>query len=179
MKAVIDSQNRIKILDPMYKIRQLQLAGDKLGYEKFNEDELFKCLSKLLSLEKRWIPNKRGYSLQIRIIHIATSVSGFTVKGLMCFQPSLSLILPLSTKLIVYLFPSCDLPPKQRIKLFADTSLVRCPPNGFQGQYNFQSFKFSNDFIYILRNYCVVAKENHELRQKGQFNEILWMFEGK
>ena len=65
---------KIKVYRPLFSLGRLNESGARLGFGDFDPKELYKCLCKLLVLQKEWIPQKKGYSLYIRPILFSTSV---------------------------------------------------------------------------------------------------------
>ena len=72
-----DSGN-IKLSSPMTILERRNESGNRLGFSKWNNDELYKCVSHYLNMIKDWIPKKRGYSLYIRAVLMSTTVSIFS-----------------------------------------------------------------------------------------------------
>ncbi|CCJ30527.1 unnamed protein product [Pneumocystis jirovecii] len=72
MKAYKDSQGRILLFRPEMNMRRLNLSAARIALPTFDETALLECISKLLILDSRWIPSKKGYSLYIRPAIIAT-----------------------------------------------------------------------------------------------------------
>eukprot|EP00158_Paraphelidium_tribonemae_P003035 Partr_v1_DN25852_c0_g1_i4_m2847 putative branched-chain-amino-acid aminotransferase len=75
MKAYKDKQGKIRMFRPDMNMKRIARSCARLALPPFDQDELLKCIKKLVQVDKRWIPNEHGYSLYIRPTVIATQVS--------------------------------------------------------------------------------------------------------
>ena len=117
----------------------------------FDRDELLKCISELISLDKDWIPSGEGYSLYIRPTVVAT-------------HPFLGLASP--TSLLLYVITSPVGPYYKTgfdpIRLTSDTEYVRAWPGGTGN-------------AKVGGNYAPTMKPAAEAAEKG-YSQVLWLF---
>jgi branched-chain amino acid aminotransferase len=117
----------------------------------FDRQELAKCISQLVSIDRDWIPYGEGYSLYIRPTAIAT-------------HPFLGLASP--TSLLLYVI-TCPVGPYYKsgfdpIRLTADTDYVRAWPGGTGN-------------AKVGGNYAPTMKPASEAAANG-YSQVLWLF---
>lgn len=72
MKAYIDAQGKIRMFRPEMNMARMGKSMKRLGLPDLDEKAFLDCIKELVKVEKRWIPNKRGFSLYIRPTAIST-----------------------------------------------------------------------------------------------------------
>ncbi|SPO05042.1 probable branched-chain-amino-acid transaminase [Cephalotrichum gorgonifer] len=72
MKAYRDSAGRIRLFRPNKNMERLNKSAERIALPTFDSSTLVDLISKLVSLDSRFIPNKRGYSLYLRPTMIGT-----------------------------------------------------------------------------------------------------------
>ncbi|KAK9823971.1 hypothetical protein WJX72_006714 [[Myrmecia] bisecta] len=66
MKAYRGPDGRGRLFRPDMNMARFAKSAQRLHLANFDSQELFTCLKELLKLEKRWLPDKEGYSIYIR-----------------------------------------------------------------------------------------------------------------
>nr|XP_050039540.1 branched-chain-amino-acid aminotransferase, cytosolic-like [Dermacentor andersoni] len=66
LKAYRGHDDKIRLFRPDMNVRRLLNSAARLDFPKFDADEFLKCLSRLVSIEKEWVPNYPMSSLYIR-----------------------------------------------------------------------------------------------------------------
>ena len=74
-KAYIDSNNNIRTFRINKNMDRLYNSCEALIFPTFDKNEFKRCIEKLLIKDKRWIPNKDGFSLYIRPTIIGSNAS--------------------------------------------------------------------------------------------------------
>lgn len=87
MKAFkTDDGKKIVLFRPLDNFKRLNKSGAALGlpvfyylngwliFKRFDENEILKCLMKLLLIDREWIPPVEGFSLYMRPILMSTTV---------------------------------------------------------------------------------------------------------
>ncbi|KAI8049490.1 aminotransferase [Syncephalis plumigaleata] len=72
LKAYKDAKGHIRLFRPDMNMNRLLRSTLRLTLPAFDTNELLSCLKELLKVEKRWIPEGKGYSLYIRPTMIGT-----------------------------------------------------------------------------------------------------------
>ena len=75
MKAYRNKENIHRLFRPDMNMDRMNRSASRLALPNFNGDELLKCVKELVSVDKEWIPNEKGYSLYIRPTMISTQES--------------------------------------------------------------------------------------------------------
>ncbi|KAI0078548.1 branched-chain amino acid aminotransferase II [Panus rudis PR-1116 ss-1] len=75
MKAYIGPDGEPRLFRPKLNMARMQRSAGRVALPPFDTDELLKLIKKLVSVEKRWIPNVKGYSLYVRPTIIGTRPS--------------------------------------------------------------------------------------------------------
>ena len=129
----------------------MNTSHKQLGFPQFNIDEMVDCTSKLIDIERDWIPNRPNHSLYLRPTSIAmdNSVGISSIKKMKTFIV-LSPVGPY--------YPKGFVP----VKLYCDTSVVRAWPNGFGDKK-------------IGGNYAPTLKISREGTQKHGCDQVLWL----
>ncbi len=73
MKAYNSKDGKTLLFRPLENIRRLNRSAHRLCMPKIDETIFLQCLTKLIELDKDWIPKKENQSLYIRPFMIATS----------------------------------------------------------------------------------------------------------
>lgn len=121
-KAYIKTDDPSKVI--LYRINRnferMKSSHKQLGFPMFDVDEMVECTSKLIDLERDWIPNRPSHSMYLRPTSIAmdNSVGISTIRKMKTFVV-LSPVGPY--------YPRGFVP----VKLYCDTAVVRAWPNGF------------------------------------------------
>ena len=74
MKAYKDNDDNIRLFRPNKNWDRLNKSCDTLAFPTFNSNQFQKCVEKLISIDRDWIPNQDGYSLYLRPTVISTYV---------------------------------------------------------------------------------------------------------
>ncbi|KAF3916192.1 hypothetical protein AA313_de0207137 [Arthrobotrys entomopaga] len=72
MKAYKDSENRIRLFRPDRNMRRLNRSSARIALPTFSNDTFIDLISKFVTLEERFIPKQKGYSLYLRPTMIGT-----------------------------------------------------------------------------------------------------------
>ena len=72
MKAYLGPDGKIRLFRPEMNMERMERSRARLALPEFDKFELLKLIQKLVAIEKRWIPDIRGYSLYIRPTIIGT-----------------------------------------------------------------------------------------------------------
>lgn len=119
-KAYKTVDKRVNMYRVDQNFRRMNSSHLQLGIPTFDIQQMIKCTSKLVELEKDWIPDRPMHSLYLR----PTSISMDNRLGLSRINKS---------KTFVILSPVGPYYPRGfvPVKLFCDTSVVRAWPSGF------------------------------------------------
>ncbi|KAL7266947.1 branched-chain-amino-acid transaminase bat2 [Rhizina undulata] len=72
MKAYKDNAGRTRLFRPFNNMARLNSSSQRIALPGFNKDAMVDCISKFVSLEEKFVPQKRGYSLYLRPTMIGT-----------------------------------------------------------------------------------------------------------
>ncbi len=147
------NDDSIRLFRPEKNMARLSNSMARLqmpGFD-FNRQELIQCISELVTLDERWIPDGEGYSLYLRPTVIATH------KFLGLAAPD-SLLLYVITSPVGPYYKSGFNP----IRLTADTSYVRAWPGGTGNSK-------------VGGNYAPTMKPAADAAKDG-YSQILWLF---
>ncbi|KAK9477014.1 aminotransferase [Lipomyces japonicus] len=75
MKAYKDANGKVRIFRPTKNTDRMNKTAARICLPTFDSDAFLEVLSKLISLDKRFIPDGRGYSLYLRPTLIGTQAS--------------------------------------------------------------------------------------------------------
>ena len=150
LKAYKNSKGQILMFRPDLNMKRLRRSAEAVGLPDFEENELLRCIEKLIVADESWIPTLKGYSLYIRPTFIGTHV------GLGVSKPKNAKLFVINSTVGPY-FPSGLKP----IHLYCDEGIVRAFPGG------------SGDKK-IGANYAPGIGHTARLQSKG-FNQILWL----
>jgi len=154
MKAFYGVDKKIRLFRPDKNMTRFRSSCNRIALPDFEEKELLDCLTELVKVEKRWIPDAPDFSLYIR----PTAISMNDALGVR--PPEKSKIYIVSTPVGPY-FASGFKP----IKVFAEKQHIRAFPGGF-GQYK------------LGANYGPTIMISKEAEKRG-FNQILWLTDNK
>ena len=121
-KAFVKRSDPSKVI--MYRINKnyerMNTSHKQLGFPLFNVDEMVEATSKLINLERDWIPNRPNHSLYLR----PTSI---------CMDDSIGISRVNKMKTFVIMSPVGPYYPRGfvPVKLYCDTGVVRAWPKGF------------------------------------------------
>jgi len=119
MKAYKDSSGQLRLFRPDMNMNRLNSSMTRLGMPAVSGEQLLKCISQLLHLDRDWVPDQPGYSMYLRPTAIGTS-------------PFLGVQASEHVKLYVIMSPVGPYYPSgfRPISLFADTVHTRAWPGG-------------------------------------------------
>lgn len=154
LKAYKSSEDQsLRLFRPDMNMKRLKASMDRFDMpgSDFNPDELIQCISELVRLDHKWIPEGEGYSLYIRPTVIAT-------------HRFLGLAPPQS--LLLYVI-CCPVGPYYKtgfrpVRLTADTNYVRAWPGG-------------TGSAKVGGNYAPTMKPQAEAAELG-YSQVLWLF---
>jgi branched-chain amino acid aminotransferase len=123
----------------------------QLGFPSFSIDEMVKCTSALIDLEREWIPDRPNHSMYIRPNSI-------------CMDNRLGLNTVKKMKTFVVLSPVGPYYPRGfvPVRLYCDTSVVRAWPDGFGDKK-------------VGGNYAPTLKISREGNVKHDCDQVLWL----
>ncbi|EMD32136.1 hypothetical protein CERSUDRAFT_119111 [Gelatoporia subvermispora B] len=75
MKAYLGPDGKARLFRPDLNMARLKKSADRLALPPFDEGEVLKLITKLVTVEARWIPATKGHSLYIRPTIIGTRPS--------------------------------------------------------------------------------------------------------
>ncbi|KAF7329457.1 Branched-chain-amino-acid aminotransferase [Mycena kentingensis (nom. inval.)] len=75
MKAFMGPDGKARMFRPDRNMARLASSAERMGLPSFDEDAVLKCITALVTLEKRWIPTEPGHNLYIRPTMIGTKAS--------------------------------------------------------------------------------------------------------
>jgi len=152
MKAFRSNKNEICMFRPMMNMQRLYEGAKHACLPIFDKDELLKCISHLVYLDRKWVPNQTDTSLYIRPTLIGTESS----LGLK--RPTKALLYCILCPVGPY-FSTGTLKP---ISLLADPRYVRASKGGF-GRFKFGS------------NYGPTVYIAEQAKKKG-CGQTLWLY---
>jgi branched-subunit amino acid aminotransferase/4-amino-4-deoxychorismate lyase len=119
LKAYIDSEDKTRLFRPMMNMNRMNQSAEALCMPTFNGMEFLNCIKELIRLDRKWIPNQKGYSLYVRPTIIST-------------EETIGISVPQKVKLFVILSPVGPYYPSgfAAVKLYANTKNVRAWPGG-------------------------------------------------
>jgi branched-chain amino acid aminotransferase len=150
-KALTDDS--IRLFRPDKNMERLSNSMERLDMPgaDFDPQEMIKCISELVLLDKEWIPYGEGYSLYVRPTCIATH------KFLGLAPPDSLLMYVITSPVGPYYKSGFD-----PIRLTADTSYVRAWPGGTGN-------------AKVGGNYASTMKPAADAAQDG-YSQVLWLF---
>lgn len=66
MKAYIDSKGGIRLFRPDKNMERMKMSAKRLAFPDFDGETLTALIKKLITIDKKWIPNLPNHSLYIR-----------------------------------------------------------------------------------------------------------------
>lgn len=147
------SDDSIRLFRPDKNMERLSNSMARLHMPgaDFDREELIQCISELVTLDQKWIPDGEGYSLYLRPTVIATH-------KFLGLAPPDSLLLYVITSPVGPYYKSGFNP----IRLTADTSFVRAWPGGTGGNK-------------VGGNYAPTMKPAADAAKDG-YSQVLWLF---
>lgn len=123
-KAHRGYDNKIRFFRLEQNARRLLLSARRLALPEFDEDELIKCIHKLVQLDQSWIPEARNQQSQMTSLYVRPTIMGI--------EPSLGVASSRKAMLYVLLSPvgpyfKTGFKP---VSLYADPKFVRAWPGG-------------------------------------------------
>ena len=150
MKCYIDKDNNIRLFRPEENIKRMNKSAYRLLMPYINSTEFIKCIEKLVSIDKSWIPTGEGYSLYLR----PTLISTHPYIGV---SPSQSCKLYVITSPVGPYYPSGFAP----ISVYAEHKYARAWPGG------------TGD-AKIGGNYAISIRPAYEASKLG-YGQVLWL----
>lgn len=128
MKAYYCVDGKIRLFRPHMNMNRMLKTAERADLAHFDKEELLKCIKKLVSIDKRWVPNKPNHSLYIRPTFMGT-------------DPTLGVSSARENILFVILSPvgsyfKNDENKLEPIALYADENAVRAWPGKIFNQKN-------------------------------------------
>lgn len=151
MKAYRGADGRIRVFRPELNMERMNRSAARSGLPQFDNDELIKCLSRLISIDQEWVPHSEAASLYIRPTLIGT-------------DPTLGVSPPESALLYTILCPvgSYFGPDFKPVSLLADPRFIRAWPGGCGDK------KMGSNYAPTLH----VLK----VAQSKGLNQVLWLY---
>ena len=130
---------------------RMNRSHKQLGFPMFNNEEMVKCTSALIDLEREWIPTRPNHSMYIR----PNTISMDNTLGLKAVK---------KCKLYVILSPVGPYYPRGfvPVSLYCDTQVVRAWPKGFGDKK-------------IGGNYAPTLRIQRSGLQKHNCDQVLWL----
>ena len=75
MKAYHCVDGKVRLFRPEMNMERMLRSAKRAGLAEFDTKELLKCLKKLVSIDKRWVPNKPNHSLYVRPTFMGTEAT--------------------------------------------------------------------------------------------------------
>ncbi|XP_070557934.1 branched-chain-amino-acid aminotransferase, cytosolic-like [Ptychodera flava] len=75
MKAYRGEDNKIRMFRPEMNMKRMLRSTQRASLPEFDGDEFIKCMKKLISIDKEWVPYSTTSTLYIRPTHIGTTGS--------------------------------------------------------------------------------------------------------
>eukprot|EP01086_Lenisia_limosa_P003820 TRINITY_DN1853_c0_g1_i2.p1 TRINITY_DN1853_c0_g1~~TRINITY_DN1853_c0_g1_i2.p1 ORF type:complete len:405 (-),score=164.19 TRINITY_DN1853_c0_g1_i2:52-1086(-) len=150
LKAYIDPEGHARLFRPDRNMARMNTSLARMGLPEFDAEEFIKCMKDLVVLDKKWIPNKDGYSLYLRPTGLGTQ----STLGVGCSE---------AMKLFVITSPVGPYFKDgfKAVSLLASTTYARAWPGG-TGCYK------------LGGNYAMTIMPQVEANQQG-FAQILWL----
>ena len=151
MKAYVGVDNKVRLFRPNLNLDRFSRSSARSALPSFDKEELFKCLKKLVSVEKDWIPKSTSASLYIRPTFIGT-------------EPTLGVSATNQAKLFIITSPTGPYFPTgfKPVTLWADKKYIRAFPGGV-GNFKVGSNYGPTIFVSIQA-------------QKQGCQQVLWLF---
>ncbi|XP_042903320.1 branched-chain-amino-acid aminotransferase, cytosolic [Parasteatoda tepidariorum] len=151
MKAFKYSNGKVALFRPDMNMNRFLVTSERACLPGFNREELLKCIKKLVSIDKSWIPNRELCSLYIRPNFIGTE----DTLGVASAKTALLYVVsgPVGPYFTTTIEP---------ISLLADPKHVRACPGGVG------CYKMGSNYaptLYIQK-----------LAQKQQMDQVLWLY---
>ncbi|KZT35430.1 branched-chain amino acid aminotransferase II [Sistotremastrum suecicum HHB10207 ss-3] len=150
MKAYLDPEGRPRLFRPDLNMDRFTKSTERVALPTFNASALLELIKKLVSVDARWIPKKRGYSLYIRPTLLGT-------------RPGLGVAASTHALLYVLLSPTGPYFPSgfKPVSLLASEDAVRSWPGGTGG------FKLG-------LNYAPCFQPQRQAAKRG-YDQLLWL----
>lgn len=174
MKAFLSADGKVHLFRPDLNIKRLLATAERAALPTFDGDEFFKCLKKLVSIDRDWIPRHGFSSLYIRPTFIG-------VQNSLGVQASNKALLYIITCPVGPYFPTGETKP---ISLLADPKYVRAWPGGVGDK------KMSSNYapsLYLqqlaqeqgLQQVLWLIGENHQVAEVGAMNVFFFLQAGE
>jgi len=150
MKAYRSENNEILLFRPEKNFERLNISNERLCIPKLDEDFCLKALTKLIELDKDWVPHEKGTSLYIRPFVIATQ-SGLGVHPAKEYK-FIIICCPVGSYYKEGLNP---------VKIYVESEYVRAVKGG-------------TGFIKSGGNYAASLK-GQEKAEKLNYSQVLWL----
>ncbi|XP_054708205.1 branched-chain-amino-acid aminotransferase, mitochondrial-like isoform X2 [Uloborus diversus] len=152
LKAFRSKSGKVLLFRPELNVERLLNTAERTALPKFDKEEFLKCLKKLVSIDKDWVPSSDGSSLYIRPTFIGV-------------EPSLGVAASKTALLYVITGPVGSYFPtgkEQPVSLYAATHAVRSWPGGVGDK------KMGCNYGPTI--------QVQQLAEKQNFQQILWLF---
>lgn len=150
MKAYRSEDNEILLFRPEKNFERLNISNERLCIPKLDEDFCLKALTKLIEIDKDWVPHEKGTSLYIRPFVIATQ-SGLGVHPAKEYK-FIIICCPVGSYYKEGLNP---------VKIYVESEYVRAVKGG-------------TGFIKSGGNYAASLK-GQEKAEKLNYSQVLWL----
>ncbi|KAJ1732801.1 branched-chain-amino-acid transaminase bat2 [Coemansia sp. Benny D160-2] len=149
LKAYLDSQGKIRLFRPEKNMERMNNSVERLYLPQFDGKEVIECIKELLRVDKRWVPEGKGYSLYIRPTVISTE------NTLGVHRANSALLYVITSPCGPY-FPTGF----KAVSLYCDESNVRAWPGGVGNKK-------------LGANYAPSVKPQVAAEKKG-YQQVLW-----
>jgi len=117
MKGFLGYDGKVRLFRPMENMKRLNKSAKRLMMPEINSEFVLEGLKKLLLLDKRWFPGKRGNAIYIRPTMIATEPTVY-------LKPSDEYVF------FIILSPSSGIYGLKELKLYVENEYVRAATGG-------------------------------------------------
>ncbi|XP_033107005.1 branched-chain-amino-acid aminotransferase, cytosolic-like isoform X2 [Anneissia japonica] len=152
MKAYCGDDNKIRLFRPWDNMTRMRKSAEKISLPDFDGDELVKCISQLIRVDREWVPKVKPCSLYIRPTFIST-------------EPTLGVNPPGKALLYVIL---CPVGPYFRTGSFNPVSL-------YADRKNVRAWKGGSGDSKIGGNYGPTIKPQKDAEKLG-CQQVLWLY---
>lgn len=152
MKAYRGVDGKIRLFRPELHMKRMNNSATRIGLPSFRDEELIKCICRLISIDQEWVPHSTSSSLYIRPTFIG-------------IDPTLGVVPSDSALLYVIMSPVGSYfktTSTQGISLLADPRYTRAWPGGCGNSK-------------LGSNYGPTLQVQQEANEKG-LHQVLWLY---